>query len=148
MVCASALSFLDGKIYTVQEPPIIIIIENNTSNFTLETKWALPTQTNATHALQMKLATLNIFFACTKIKPVWRMVELEISKRIGTRLEISETIALLGFLDNTHTAQEQKIINELILIAEMFISKCRYVNRSNRDIIFDTELAFRSHILG
>ena len=59
----------------------------------------------------------------------------------GTRLEISETIALLGFLDNTHTTQEQKLINQLILMAKMCISKCRYANGSNADIIFDKELA-------
>ena len=66
----------------------------------------------------------HFFFACTKIKPVWRMVEQEISKRTVTHLEISETIALLGFLDNGHTTREQtnkqtnkKKINHLILIA-------------------------------
>ena len=65
----------------------------------------------------------HFFFACTKIKPVWRMVEQEISKRTVTHLEISETIALLGFFDNAHTAREQEIINQLILIAKMCVSK-------------------------
>ena len=45
------------------------------------------------------------------------MVEQEISKRTGTQLEISKIIALLEFLDNAHTAREQKMINQLILIA-------------------------------
>ena len=89
----------------------------------------------------------HFYFACTKIKPVWRMVEQEISKRKCTRLEISETIALLGFLDNTHTTQEQKLINQLILMAKMCISKCRYANEPDIDIIFDKELAFLSHLL-
>ena len=53
----------------------------------------------------------HFFFACTKIKPVWRVVEQEISKRTGTHLEISETIALLGFLDNTHSTREKKSTN-------------------------------------
>ena len=50
----------------------------------------------------------HFFFACTKTKPMWRMVEQEISKRTGTHLEISETISLLRFLDNAHTTREQK----------------------------------------
>ena len=54
------------------------------------------------------------------------MVEQEISKRTGTQLEISKILALLEFLDNAHTAREQKIINQLILITKMFISKCKY----------------------
>ena len=89
----------------------------------------------------------HFFFGCTKIKPVWRVVEQEISKRTGTHLEISETIGLLGFLDNAHTAREQKIINQLILIARICIGKCRYANGPNLDIIFDKELALRSHLL-
>ena len=75
------------------------------------------------------------------------MVEQEISNCTGTHLEISETIALLGFLDNTHTAREQKKINQLILIAKMCISKCRNANGPNKDITFDNELALRSHLL-
>ena len=59
----------------------------------------------------------HFFYLCTKIKPVWRIVDQKISKRTGTQLEISETIALREFLDNAHTAREQKIINQLILIA-------------------------------
>ena len=46
----------------------------------------------------------HFFFACTKIKPEWRMVQQKISKRTGTHLEIS----VLIFLDNTHNAQEQQ----------------------------------------
>ena len=49
----------------------------------------------------------HFLFACTQIKPLRRIVEQEISKRTGTHLEISETIALLGFLDNGHTTREQ-----------------------------------------
>ena len=52
-----------------------------------------------------QLTTSNTSFShAQRFKPVWRMVEQEISKRTGTRLEIS----VLIFLDNTHNAQEQQ----------------------------------------
>ena len=41
----------------------------------------------------------HILSGCTKPKPVCRMVEQDISKRTGTRSEISKAIALLGSHD-------------------------------------------------
>ena len=89
----------------------------------------------------------HFFFACIKSKPVWRKVEQEMNKRTGTRLEISKTIALLGFHNNTHTAYERKIINHFILIAKICISKYRYADGPDIDIIFDKELALRNHLV-
>ena len=86
--------FYTGKYYTTSA--------QQTSSYT---KWASPTRTNATCASWTKLTTSNTSFShAQRFKPVWRMVEQEISKRTGTRLDIS----VLIFLDNTHNAQEQQ----------------------------------------
>ena len=89
----------------------------------------------------------HFFFTCTKIKPLWKMVEQEITKRTDVHVKISKTVALLGYHEDTYTTQERKSINHLILIAKMCISKHRHTNSSNIEILFNKELALRTHLV-
>ena len=61
------------------------------------------------------------------MKPIWHLVEQEIAFRTKTRINITESIALLGYheTDKSHTARERLTINSKTL-AKMCISKFRY----------------------
>ena len=85
----------------------------------------------------------HFFFHCATVKPVWTRVEQEINARTGSYLKITEPIALLGYQDKSFTNHTRNIINSLIIIAKMCISKYRYGDRLHIDLIFERELLLR-----
>ena len=86
----------------------------------------------------------HFFFRCYKIHAIWKIVEGEINARIGSRVTISETTALLGYHDNrAHSSKERAIINWLITLAKLCVSKHRYGDRMAIELIFEKELRLR-----
>lgn len=86
----------------------------------------------------------HFFYQCDAVTPIWARVEQEITARTGSYLKITESIALLGYQENTFTNYKQNIINGLIILAKMCISKYRYgTNQPHIDLTFETELMLR-----
>ena len=100
------------------------------------------------HATQEIKITLNIFFyACDKIKPIWKIIESEIKARTNKTVQINEQIALLGYHKPNASAEEKRKISHLLAISKLCISKFRYGVRYKIELILEKELQLRNHFI-
>ena len=88
----------------------------------------------------------HFFFHCSKVKPLWAKAELEINATIGKRITITEAIALLGYHDNNVSNTDRQIINHIIMLSKMCISKYRYGESVQLGFTFERELMLRKII--
>ena len=84
----------------------------------------------------------HMFVHCTRLKGFWSMVFNEIFSRTNLRIESTDQNILFGIskTDPPTISNNLKIINHIILIAKMCISKTKFGAVSNLFITFDLEL--------
>lgn len=85
----------------------------------------------------------HFFWQCKKLKPFWNNVESTILRKTGIQVKLSETAVLLGYETHKLKLEVNKIINHILLIAKMTISKYRYGDRFNIDATFEKEMLLR-----
>ena len=64
---------------------------------------------------------IHYFYACTRIKPIWRKVEQDIHVLSGKNIVISEKQVMLGIYDATFETNTLKMINKYVLLAKRCI---------------------------
>lgn len=89
----------------------------------------------------------HFFYDCSEINLVWKLVESAVKEFVDRNITINQSTALLGYQDTNTPKLESQIINHLILIAKMCISKFRYGVRSKINLIWERELLLRKHII-
>ena len=87
----------------------------------------------------------HFFFECSKIKPIWKLVENEIHLKTNQTIKIDKSTALLGHHDEAMSSTDLNTINHLIAIAKMCISKFRYGEIKQIKLIFEKEMQLRDN---
>ena len=85
----------------------------------------------------------HFFWHCQQTKPLWRNVENTILRKTGVQIKLTQEIVLLGYKPHKQKEDNNKLINHIILIAKMTISKFKYGQKININFIFESELALR-----
>ena len=91
----------------------------------------------------------HMLIHCNRLKGFWAMVMNTIYSRTNVRIEITDQNILFGIAKTEPQTKNShlKIINHIILIAKMCISKAKFGSISNIFMIFELELAARVHYL-
>lgn len=91
----------------------------------------------------------HFFFDCKMVKPLWKHVQELICAKTGLLLTLEAKCVLLGIvcLENV-SKNDIAMINYLILIAKMCISKFKYGTPVNIIIMFESELHIRKIDMG
>ena len=86
----------------------------------------------------------HFFVLCTVVETIWKEVERCIQQTTALSLSLNTTIILTGYrnLNNT-TLDNVNLINHLILIAKMCISKFEYGRRGNLVEMFRNQCRIR-----
>ena len=85
----------------------------------------------------------HFFWSCEKLIPFWCNVVKHIYYHTGEQVSLSETVVLFGYMPDKQKKTVVKIINHIILIAKMAISKFKYGNKLDLNIVFERELNIR-----
>ena len=89
----------------------------------------------------------HFFFACSKIKYMWEYITQLTQKLFNIKIMITETMVILGIerqnLPNLNK-QQVKILNHILLIAKMCISKYRYGTPINLIVMLEKEMLIRN----
>ena len=85
----------------------------------------------------------HFFWFCQKVKPVWRVCFDYIYRLTGKWLAFSETDVLFGYQPEQMRKFEIQVINHLILIAKMVISKFKYGIVTDICLLFEKEFEIR-----
>lgn len=84
----------------------------------------------------------HFFVHCIAVKDLWLHVQALFNANQGVYLHLSVKDILLGY---EHQDREKySLLDKLILIAKMCISKFKYGEHPNLQIVFDTECSFRN----
>jgi hypothetical protein len=88
----------------------------------------------------------HFFWGCGQIKSFWNYVEAQIDTYTGKQVSLTERDVLFGHqLESVcHT---NKLINHILLIAKMCISKFKYGNNHNLETTFNREIHLRQKYL-
>jgi hypothetical protein len=91
----------------------------------------------------------HAFFFCPKIQTFWLNVKQLIFIKHNVRLDLNILTALFGVvsLNHTTTPNELNVINHILLIAKMCISKYKFGDCKNLDLLFETETRYRHLML-
>ena len=96
------------------------------------------------------LDSLSHFFVkCRLVTRFWDHVLAWIYRKWNVRLKLSTIDILLGILSSKHpeiTLIKVRAINECILLGKMCISKMKYGNRQDINLLFDMEISMRKHM--
>ena len=91
--------------------------------------------------------TEHFFFHCQKVRFIWLEIEKIITSLTNYPLKITEAIVLTGFIGNPRqaplTLKKINLINQLIAIGKVTISKFKYGKYRNILEIFETECRLR-----
>eukprot|EP00916_Digyalum_oweni_P006123 GHVL01010556.1.p1 GENE.GHVL01010556.1~~GHVL01010556.1.p1 ORF type:complete len:229 (-),score=2.89 GHVL01010556.1:211-897(-) len=86
----------------------------------------------------------HFFYDCSKVKPLWKHVENTILDKTGVRVKLNAKSVLLGVVCVENAGNVcLDIINHLVLIAKMCISKFRYGTPVNLTLMFENEMKLR-----
>lgn len=91
----------------------------------------------------------HVFFQCPNINSFWKMVENNIEQLTREKISITEKMALFGVTGNevkTNT-KNINIINHLLLIGKVCISKVKYGTIKDINIVWSRELELRRKYL-
>lgn len=84
----------------------------------------------------------HFVWQCEQLKSFWNNVSKCILRNTGMNVHLSERDVLFGYEPRKRTVQN-KIMNHIILIAKMCISKYKYGERYDLNIILEKELYVR-----
>ena len=85
----------------------------------------------------------HFFWRCKKLYNFWKNVNHHIFLKTGIHITLNETDVLFGYKVHDQKVINIKIINHILLIAKMTISKYRYGDKINPTCIFNQELCVR-----
>ena len=87
----------------------------------------------------------HMFIHCKLLKGFWKKVFQLIHNYTNENFPISDNTILFGFNYETHKIIKSKIntANHILLVAKMSVSKMRYGNIKNIELIFDAEMNIR-----
>ena len=87
----------------------------------------------------------HFFVECNKVKGLWTEVENKLASVLGFRLTIPNHAKLLGFTDLKAVNKDAiRLINHIILIGKMCISKFKYGRHYNLIYLFESECQIRN----
>ena len=91
----------------------------------------------------------HMFIHCSRLKGFWTMVMCTIFSRTNIRVEITDHNILFGIsrTDPKTKTSDLNIVNHIILIAKMCISKTKFGTYSNLFMNFELEISAREHYL-
>ena len=85
----------------------------------------------------------HFFVYCSSVKPLWQVIELKASAFYGYSIKLSDSDIMLGY--NVHEAVKFKILNRIILLAKVCISKFRWFGKHpNLVLLFERECSYRN----
>jgi hypothetical protein len=85
----------------------------------------------------------HFFWYCPKLIPFWNNVKESIFRVTGLNIDLSETDVMFGYEIDSQNNRYIKIINHILLIAKMVISKFRYGHIVNIIFAFQYDLQLR-----
>ena len=80
---------------------------------------------------------------CDSIHTIWKRVEEYVGLKCNKTIKLKLTNALLGYSGLENNSEAQLIINHVILIAKMCISKSKYSTYFNLLLLFEKEVNIR-----
>ena len=91
----------------------------------------------------------HMFVHCNELQNFWEFVSSHIKKYTGHEIRLTTTDILFGIEYNTlnKTREEVNIINHILLIGKMCISKFRYGKKMSLKLIFELEIELRIRYL-
>ncbi len=91
----------------------------------------------------------HMFIHCNRLKGFWNMVMCTIFSRTNIHVEITDHNILFGIsrIDPKTKPSNLNIVNHIILIAKMCISKTKFGTNSNLFVNFELEISAREHFL-
>lgn len=88
----------------------------------------------------------HFFFGCSVVEPLWRHVQYIIAAKTDLTITLDAKSVLLGIISFENVSSKSLcIINHLILIAKMCISKYRYGTPVNLVLMYEREVSLRFH---
>ena len=85
----------------------------------------------------------HFFWYCDSINIIWKRVEEYVGLKCNTTIKLKLTDALLGYSGLENNSEVQLVINHVILIAKMCISKFKYSTYFNLLLLFEKEVNIR-----
>ena len=87
----------------------------------------------------------HMFIHCKLVEGFWKKVFQIIHNYTNEKFPLSDNTILFGFNYETHKIVKRKIntANHILLVAKMSVSKMRYGNIKNIELIFDAEMNIR-----
>ena len=83
----------------------------------------------------------HFFYKCKQICKIWKHTELLMSSKIGKHITITEKDVIIGY--SGHDTRASALINHVIMIAKLCISKYRYGKPYDICLMFDNEASLR-----
>ena len=89
----------------------------------------------------------HFFWSCPKIKKIWSLCSEYIFKATYRQIVLSETDVLFGYDIQDTNSSFCKLVNRVILICKMVISKFRYGKAYDVTVLFEREIELRQKSL-
>jgi hypothetical protein len=89
----------------------------------------------------------HFFWHCSKVKKIWEHSINFIKKQTGQAVSLSEKEVLMGYHPERHGKKNTKLVNHIILITKMVISKFKYGTEIDICTLFDIEVNIRKTFL-
>ena len=87
---------------------------------------------------------VHFFYQCQVVKKLWKQVNSNINIITGQKFTLTWEHAILGVLEIKGVSKRKiKVINLIILLAKLSISKSKYGSEINPHIIYENELNYR-----
>ena len=101
-------------------------------------------QTDKCQTCEVKETLMHFFFECKDSRKIWKEVENIIVALTGRRIKIDNCIALLGSTQEPNIPKKvNTIVNMMILIGKLVISKFKYGPKRNHIEILESEMSMR-----
>jgi hypothetical protein len=85
----------------------------------------------------------HFFWSCSKIKPVWKLCTDFIFVKTGLQIKLTETDVLFGYKPEKSSNTNIRLINHVIAITKMVISKFKYGNAVDIGCMFNNDIELR-----
>ena len=86
----------------------------------------------------------HFFFDCDFVKSLWSEIERRIHCVANKHIHLSAKNVIVGFDSETRVSKDAlKTMNRLIIIGKATISKVKYGNHKNIQVVFEQELNWR-----
>ena len=79
-----------------------------------------------------------------KIKHLWQEIEFKLKTNCSARIKFKVSDIMLGFHDSELTQQQEKFVNNVILVGKLAVSKFKYGKMVDIIFIFEKEMRLRS----